>query len=366
VPDTSGTFESSAIAPEARQLAARYHFLWSDGEARAEVTDIARSTNPEWDFMGRTFLVLALAEIARRDPEHAERHLALIDRAVDDTLRVEAESGYEHFLLRYGHGRPFAQKPSRSLFVDGEIALMLGARRMIAPDERLAELHRERVERIVERMEASPVLCCESYPDECWMFCNAAALASVSLSDRLDGTDHGEFFARWVDAAKEHLLHPATGLLVSSFGYDGRHLDGPEGSSIWFAAHCLRLVDEDFARDQYERARREIGRTVLGFGYAREWPESWVGPTDVDSGPIVPVVEASAGSSGLALVAASSFGDREYYGALRATLDFAAFPTEEDERLRYRASNIVGDAVLLYSMVAGPLWSEVVAGGTSP
>ena len=73
-----------------------------------------------------------------------------------------------------------------------------------------------------------------------------------------------------------------------------------------------------------------------------------------------------AGSSGLALLAASSFGDPEYYDALRTTLEFAAFPAEEDGRLRYRASNIVGDAVLLYSMVTGPLWQAATIGGASP
>ena len=37
-------------------------------------------------------------------------------------------------------------------------------------------------------------------------------------------------------------------------------------------AHCLQLIDEEFAADQYRRARKELGRELLGFGYAREWP----------------------------------------------------------------------------------------------
>jgi hypothetical protein len=107
-----------------------------------------------------------------------------------------------------------------------------------------------------------------------------------------------------------------------------------------------------------------LGGNVLGFGYAREWPGSWVGPMDVDSGPIVPVLEISAGSSGMALVGASAFGDRAYLAALLTSLNFGGFPIEEDGQLRYAASNQVGDAVMLYAMVLGPVWEEAeIRGG---
>jgi len=143
---------------------------------------------------------------------------------------------------------------------------------------------------------------------------------------------------------------------------DGRHLDGPEGSSIWFAAHNLLLVDEVFAEDQYWRAREALGRGVLGFGYAREWPASWGGPADVDSGPIVPVLGASAGSSGLALVGAGAFSDRRFQDALLSSLNLAAFPTRSGDALAYQAGNQVADAVFLYALVQGPLWDAVKAG----
>src|SRR6185369_13613193 len=134
----------------------------------------------------------------------------------------------------------------------------------------------------------------------------------------------------------------------ASFGADGRALDGPEGSTLWMVAHCLQLLDEDFARDQYRRARAELGEITLGFGYAHEWPASWTGPMDVDSGPIIPFFNISAGSSGMALIAAGAFDDARFLQSLAATLDFAAFPSRQQGRLRYCASNQVGDAALLY------------------
>ena len=58
------------------------------------------------------------------------------------------------------------------------------------------------------------------------------------------------------------------------------------------AAHCLRLIDEEFARDQTTRARKELGRDLLGFAWSREWPGSWRGPRDVDSGGVGRVAES--------------------------------------------------------------------------
>jgi hypothetical protein len=81
----------------------------------------------------------------------------------------------------------------------------------------------------------------------------------------------------------------------------------------------------------------------------------------VDSGAVIPGLDVSAGGSGLAFIGAASFGDAELFRELRTTLDFAAFPARDDRGLRYCASNQVGDAVLLYAAVLGPLWDRVEA-----
>jgi hypothetical protein len=287
----------------------------------------------------------------------------VIDRIVDETLALERERGMFHFLMPYAKRKPFVVEPARSAFLDGEIALMLATRELVAPrpggDPRLAE----RIAHLRAHMERSPVLSAESYPDECWTFCNTVALAAMRMDDAIRGGSEGQALGRrWLEAARRRLIDPDTGLLVSSYTVSGRHLDGPEGSSIWVSAHALWLVDPDFARDQYERARRLLGAEFLGFGWAREWPRGKGGRRDVDSGPIVPLVEASAGSSGLALLGASTFGDAPYLDKLMTTLDFAAFPVRRGARLRYAAGNQVGDAAALYALSLGPLWERVLRG----
>ena len=360
--DESEYLNKQGVPPMARKLAERHLALWENPESREVEITRMRASNAEWDFMGRTFLVLALADMGLRDPASRDRYLAVIDRIIADTLRLEKEEGMYFFLMNYAREGLYIQKPIRCQFIDGEIALMLGVRRVVEEKEEYRLLLAERVDIMVERMESSPVLSTESYPDECWMFDNVVALAAIRISDFLDGTDHGEFCRRWLENARGKLRDPETGLLIASFTYRGGHLDGPEGSTIWMVAHCLKLIDEEFARDQYIRAKKELARSVCGFGYAVEWPPSWKSPDDIDSGPTIPLTGASAGASGLAFVGASSFGDAEYLSELQASLDFAAFPVENPERLKYCGSNQVGDSVLLYAMVLGPVWEKVRKG----
>lgn len=347
------------LPPKARAIAQSHLDLWQDPVKRQEELDRMRRTNAEWDFMGRTFLVLSLANMALRQPEDTTTCLEVADRIISDTLALEASGGKEFFLMDYARGHDFAARNARSLFIDGEVVLMMGARRLVQEHEEYKSVMDERVTSMVLQMEQSPVLCAESYPNECWMFCNCVGAAAIRITDVLDHTDHSAFLRRWLAKVRERLVHKDTGLLISSFTFEGEKLDGPEGSSIWMAAHCLAIVDEAFARDQYQRARRELRASLLGFGYGREWPDSWRGPRDVDSGPVIPYLEVSAGSSGQAFMAATTFGDMDYLRELLTTLRFAAFPVEGKGRLRFAASNQVGDAVLLYSLAQGPLWDLV-------
>jgi hypothetical protein len=309
-----------------------------------------RAVNPEWDFMRRTFVVLALANRALERPTDREELLTAIDRIIETTVQHDAR----HFSMAYFERGPFVDPDGRSLFVDGEIIMMMAARDLVAP--RWRDAARERAARIAAAMLRSPTLSGESYPDECWTFCNTTALAALAMLDRsTGGAEYAELREAWVAYAKEHLVDPRTGILVSSYTRDGRVLDGPEGSSIWMVAHNLLVVDAAFAHDQYDRARRELAASVLGFAWAREWPHGHAARPDVDSGPIVPLLDASAGSSGLALLGARAFGDASFERGLFASLELVGFPEDG----RYRASNDVGDAVVLYALSFGPLWARV-------
>ncbi|MEN6415852.1 MAG: hypothetical protein ABFD49_04895 [Armatimonadota bacterium] len=312
--------------------------------------------------MSRTYLVLSPANMALRDQNYRKTACDAMDSIIDDTLMHERKSTFYYYLLPYAHDERWEVKDARSIFVDGEIALMLASRRMVKDKSAYKPLLEKRVDTMIAQMRASPVLCAESYPDECWIFCNTIALAAIRMSDVLDGTDHSEFLTTWVSTAKKKLIDPKTGLLISAFAVDGRPAPcgaGVEGSSIWMASHMLQIVDEKFARQQYRFARKTLGDSILGFGYAREWPRGSKAGLDIDSGPIAPLLEISPSSTGLAAIAAGAFDDDEFYQGILASIELGALPVKHHGKLRYGVSNQVGDAVLLYAMTEGPLWNAV-------
>lgn len=321
---------------------------------------LLRRLNPEWDLMSRTFGVLAFTNLALAEPNRADEHLAVVDALLRQTLRDE-QRGHLFFLLPYGRREPFHDSAQRSLFVDGELALMLAARQTVRESPEFRSALRRQVDEVARQLEVAPLHLAESYPDEGWTFCNSIAVAALTLSDRIDGRSHRPLVDAWLTSVKSHLLEPRTGLLRSSFRHGGAPLDGPEGSTLWLSAHMLQLVDAEFAADQYRRARTLLGHRTLGFGWAAEWPAVLRNVDDVDSGPTIPLIEANAGSSGLALLGAAAFDDDEYLDALVTSLGFAAFPVKDEMGLRYAAGNHLADAVLLYALTEGPLWKRASA-----
>lgn len=358
------------LDPTALPMATALESLWRDAADDPERLKPMRGINPEWDFMGRTFFLLGEANLALRIPERRATCLRAMDLILADTLRLERRHGMEYFLMDYHRAHPWVEQPPRSIFVDGEIALCLGARLLVEDDPRWHREFRERIDHIRERMERGPMASAESYPDECWMFCNTIALAALRMSEVLDGEDHGDLISRWLHSARRALVDPRTGLLISTFQLDGSPHPagpGPEGSTIWLSAHMLQVIDPAFARDQYERAKHHLGRSLLGFGYSKEWPGLAITGMDVDSGPVLPVLGISASASGLALVGAAAFQDADYYGKLRTSLQVGAFPRRDvpPGTLTYLLAGAIGDPVIYYSTVVGPLWDLLTPAPTS-
>ncbi len=126
-PKLSEFRQLGAVAPKAQELANRHLHLWEDPTARASEIAAMRSSNAEWDFMGRTFLVLSLANMSLDEPGHAHRDLSVIDQIIDETLRLGTTLRVSFFfLMDYAKARIKA-RPARSTFLDGEIAIMLKA-----------------------------------------------------------------------------------------------------------------------------------------------------------------------------------------------------------------------------------------------
>jgi len=137
----SDFYQEEGVSPKARQLAARHLQLWTDPTLRQAELKKMRGSNAEWDFMGRSFLVWSLVNMGLREPAAKGQYLPIIDQIIRETVRIEHEDGIYAFLMPYAKDRPYLVKPARSLFIDGEIALMMGARRNARGRTRLQGAH---------------------------------------------------------------------------------------------------------------------------------------------------------------------------------------------------------------------------------
>lgn len=311
-----------------------------------------RVVNPEWDFMGRTFAGLAFLEAATADPGLRPRALRALDRLLESTVHTLHERGMHHYLMAYSRRAPFLNPQGSSLFIDGELLTLLAAREQVVGDGRYATLQEHLAQQVRANLDGSPIGHGESYPDECWAFCNGFAALGLQLDMRTSSRSHAAALNRH-HTTTAALVEPETGMLQSEYTYAGRPMDGPEGSSIYLVTTLLKRTHPTLGAAQYALARTHLLRSFLGFGYSREWAGE--GRMDVDSGPIVPFFQAGSAASGLAIQAARAYRDTEMLSKLLASLKATAFPTWEGDALHFAASNPVGDASILWGLIQGHL-----------
>src|SRR6185312_3602724 len=79
----------TGISPQAGALLQGQLAFWNDPKRRAAEETQMRATNPEWDFMGRTYLAWSLANVALRDPSRKQECLRTLDDIIADTLDEE-------------------------------------------------------------------------------------------------------------------------------------------------------------------------------------------------------------------------------------------------------------------------------------
>src|SRR5438445_479050 len=120
--------QTAGLSPRARELVARQLRSWTEPALRERELRKMRASNAEWDFMGRSFLVWSLANMGLREPASKATYLATMDQIIDETVRLEKQEGMYFFLMPYAKASHYVAQPPHSLFLDGEIAMMLASR----------------------------------------------------------------------------------------------------------------------------------------------------------------------------------------------------------------------------------------------
>ncbi|OGF50845.1 MAG: hypothetical protein A2044_08400, partial [Candidatus Firestonebacteria bacterium GWA2_43_8] len=246
--DTAEYYSEDSLAPKAKKLLNRQKIVWTDPVARQEIETI-RKSNPEWDFMWRSYFVFSLSNIALRDPSYKAEALQLMDSVIDDTISHIEKDGYQYFSMAYFSWNKFNDsKNTRTMFVDGEVALMLAGRRIVEDSPKYKKRYEEYRDAMLSRMQKDKIFSVESYPNEYWTYDHMVFFAALKIGDYIDKTDYSKHARKWLEMAKAKLLHKATGMFVSGYKDDAYALHGPEGSTLWLLTHFLRFQDSALAK----------------------------------------------------------------------------------------------------------------------
>ena len=210
----------------------------------------------------------------------------------------------------------------------------------------------------------------ESYPDQYWP-CDTVVAASA-LTDAAVLLDQPEWLVTvrtWRAKTMVRSADPATGLLPHRVDSDGRSLEGPRGSSqsviqaFWPAiGHAL---DGRTDIGSWLAFRRWFVVRDAGLVGVREYPHGTDGGGDVDSGPLVLGVSASA--STVTLAAARAVGDAVLAEDLSREAELLGLPMSWRGERRYVFGALpVGDAFLAWARTRPAAAPLLLDPGTEP
>ncbi|MEV6335425.1 hypothetical protein AB0M12_11990 [Nocardia vinacea] len=291
---------------------------------------------PEGYFFSHAMYGLAWADVARSDPTYRDEAIREARWALE---RLGSTSGRAVFDARL--------RPAYGVFYIGWSSRLRGAVIELAgtgaPETAQFTADCEALAAAFDT--DGPFLA--AYPGQAWPVDNVVAVAALRLHDRIVGSRFEPVIAQWLTSARAH-LDPATGLLPHRATPMN---EGARGSSQSMIQRFLPEIDPAWARQQYSTFRRLFVDTPLGLPGVREYPHGQDGAGDVDSGPLVLGVSASA--TVVAIGAARVHGDRSLAGPLTGLGESLGIPVTLGNTKRYAFGALpIGDAFLAWSYAA--------------
>lgn len=187
-----------------------------------------------------------------------------------------------------------------------------------------------------------------SYPAGFWPCDAVVAMAAVIKARQVAGDPiDPNGVAAWrskLDGARE----AGTGLLAHQIDADGKIQDGPRGSSQSIIQAFWPTIDPAGAAGSWEKFRRTFVTSEAGLVGVREYPVGGSGEGDVDSGPLIFGVSASA--SAVTLAAARANGEARLAASLDHEAEYLGVPLEWSSQRRFAFGLLpVGDAFVAWA-----------------
>ena len=320
------------------------------GLSREDFTTGSEQFDGEWLYGTYSMAAMGFGQCALTYPEQRERYLDLMEQAIHEMLSTRVR---QFDVERWGNDPLDSLETS-----DGHAAylgymnLAMGFHVLLDPDSPFAVLNDRISNALRRRVEKSPTLLIESYPHETYPVDNCAVIASIALNDRVHGEPRSGLVDAWIARCRERYVDPSSGLLYQSLdGYSGRPYGAPRGSGTTLGLYFLSYMDMPLTQDLYVAVKKQLSRTICGFGFMREYPAGLRGQGDIDSGLVIFGLGLSP--TGFALGGARICDDAKTFRALYATAHAAGAPFRSDDALHYVTGASLGDAIL-FAMLTAP------------
>lgn len=242
--------------------------------------------------------------------------------------------------------------PEHGIFHAGWTLVLAADLHAVDPSEANARDLRRRAEIVDRALAGSRTGFLEGYPDQYWPCDSVVAAAGLTrAANALGQLEWLDTVQTWRDRIRQQ-LDPATGLLPHRVDAEGLLVDGARGSSQSIIQTFMPDVDASLDgavdREQWRRFTDQFVDRQAGLTGVREHPRGSDGAGDVDSGPLILGVSASA--SAVTLAAARRVGDDDLAIALDREAELLGLPWALGERRFYAAGRLpVGDAFIAFA-----------------
>ena len=301
---------------------------------------------------------LSWAELARAPAASSALRAEALQRARSALREIESEQGRAVFSQKLS--------PPYGIFYAGWSTWLRGvilhaAGPDVDPEE--ARLFTAQCDRIAAAFDQSATPFLQSYVGSAWPSDSLTAVAALRLHDYLLTPRYERTIAEWLQRLRSR-LDAETGLIPHA-AFSASKQESVRGSSQSLMLRFLMEIDPGLAGEHYRQYRTLFHTTWLGLPAKREYPVGIDGMGDVDSGPVVFGIGASATVVGLGT--ARAFNDDRLATALGQAMELVGFPFSMSERKRYIGGMLpIGDAFLVWSKLARPHVAAPPPGAHAP
>jgi hypothetical protein len=302
----------------------------------------------EWALYTCSMTCAALANIATLYPQNKETAIKFIGQIIDIAMSAEIR---EYDKLRWG------EDPMDGIYGNlshisyySHLAWMISRYKQIGGNGKYDGLYHTLCRSMNRRIRQSSILNLPTYPGES-IYVPDMLVAIVALNQYAD-THKGKYRStvkKWVAKAQKDWLDEKTELLASFIDENGSlYEDAPiKGSYSALNCYYLSLIDEAFAKTQYQQLKTLFWKEGVISGLKEYWDRTCYVGLDIDAGPIV----FELGPSGTAFLVGSStyFKDYNVRKEILATAEMAGHTIKIGKRRHYLLANIalVGESIML-------------------